>query len=107
MIFLLNDLQNLVPAILHIHLGIVLDLYEMLEQKCVEIDDQSQTHQNKKKKEKAKIKREIKSLSQKLIKIQEKMIEVSSSVIDLDLIKDHFLKMVFVKIVILLSHLMK
>jgi len=38
MLFPISDLLHIVPPILHIHLGVVLNLYNLLEKTCKEID---------------------------------------------------------------------
>ena len=63
MIFPINDLDNIVPAILHIHLGIVLELFEDLEKCCFQIDESDKVHLKTKAKDKRNIKREITALS--------------------------------------------
>ena len=84
MIFPLADMSHLVPAILHIHLGIVLEIFNTIDYECSLIDDKNKHHAASKNKEKANLKREIRNLSKDFVKIQKQIVTVSSCLIDLN-----------------------
>ena len=43
MIFPVKDIGNVVPALLHIHLGVVLLFFEMIEKDCQQLDENDLT----------------------------------------------------------------
>ena len=88
MIFPIKEVTNIVPAILHIHLGIVLELFNDLENCCIEIDEKDPAHLNVQKKDKAQLKLQISKLSNDLLAHQEQMIALCSSIIDFKNIED-------------------
>ena len=86
--FPIKEVTNIVPAILHIHLGIVLELFNDLENCCIEIDEKNSAHLKVQKNDKEQLKLQITKLSNDLLAHQEQMIALSLSIIDLKNIED-------------------
>ena len=85
MLFPISTLRNVVPSILHIHLGIVLELYEELESVCQYLD----LHCSKKNKKVAnaklnKLKNDIKNLKNSQFNIQTQMFHTSGEILDIE-----------------------
>ena len=76
MLFPLSNLDNLVPSILHIHLGVVLELYQDLEKVCQEIDADQDTECDNLELEN--LRKEISSLEDILLDVLKKMLKNDS-----------------------------
>ena len=80
MLFPLKTLKNLVPSILHIHLGIVLDLYEELEQSCKYLDTETASNNFE---ERSDLEYQTESVNVKINEISKNMLLCSGDIVDL------------------------
>ena len=87
MLFPIADLDNVVPALLHIHLGIVLYLYNLLEKECIALDlveglTEKQTLQSNA------LKTELETILREIENNNEEMMKLSSDLVDLENIQE-------------------
>ena len=90
MLFPIASLDNVVPALLHIHLGIVLALFVMLEKECQSLDSESQSDKTN---EKLIVqKNKVDEINEKIQTNQQEVMIKSSEYVDLSNILERISK---------------
>ena len=81
MLFPISTLENVVPAILHIYLGITLNIFNLLEDVCQKIDIDEEVRESEIEKN-ALFKKELEKIVENLQLLEHEMVIVSSDIID-------------------------
>ena len=81
MLFPISTLENVVPAILHIYLGITLNIFNLLEDVCQKIDIDEEVRESEIEKN-ALFKKELEKIVENLQLLEHEMVIVSSNIID-------------------------
>ena len=80
MVFPVKDIDNVVPALLHIHLGVVLLFFEMMEKDCQQLDENDLTDEQLKEIEE--LKQNISDLADVISQLKDTLAKKASEYID-------------------------